>query len=91
MCRGGFCGDRVRIRGVAEKKPGFHGLQRGIARLCWGFATRDTELKIREEGKEDESWRMRQRLSSEFISRGGEVCERLLQISVFCFSRLGWD
>ena len=63
----------------------------GIARLCWGIATRDTELKIQEEGKEDESWRMRQRLSSEFISRGGEVCERLLQISVFCFSRLGWD
>jgi len=65
MCRGGFCGDRVRIRGVRKKMP-------GIARLCWGIATRDTELKIQEEGKEDESWRMRQRLSSESISRGGE-------------------
>lgn len=71
---GGFCGDRVRNRGVPEKKPGIHGLLRGNCETLLGDSQHgDTEVQIQEEGKEDESWRMRQSLSSEFISRGGEV------------------
>jgi hypothetical protein len=87
MCRGGFCGDRVRNRGVPEKRRDFTACSGGFARLCWGVLTRDTELNIQEEGKEGESWRMRQRLSSEFISRGGEVCERLLLRARYFVSR----
>jgi hypothetical protein len=38
-----------------KKSRDFTACSGGIARLCWGIATRDTELKIQEEGKESES------------------------------------
>lgn len=84
MCRGGSCGDRVRNRGVPEKKAGISRLAAGELRdSAGGIAARDTEVEIQEEGKEVNREGCDKASVASSSAVEGEVCERLSQISVF--------